>query len=108
MHMKGKPRTMQKDPRYSDLIPEIISCLQNSIGLAIRWGVPKEKIIVDPGFGFGKTPEHNLEILRRLKEFRVLGRPIMIGTSRKSTIGKILGLPADQRWKEQPPRWPRR
>ena len=67
------------------------------MGLAIRMGVPEDNIIVDPGFGFGKTPEHNIEILRRLKELKVLGRPIMIGTSRKSTIGKVLGLPPDQR-----------
>jgi len=97
MHMQGKPRTMQKNPRYDDLMPEIISYLQNSIGLAIKGGVPKENIIVDPGFGFGKSVEHNLEILRRLRELKVLGHPIMIGTSRKSTIGQVLGLPPDER-----------
>jgi dihydropteroate synthase len=97
MHMLGNPRTMQGNPRYKDLISDIISCLQNSIRLAIKGGVSESKIIIDPGFGFGKTVEHNLEILRRLKEFKVIGRPIMIGTSRKSTIGKILDLPADSR-----------
>ncbi len=97
MHMLGNPRTMQENPRYEDLIPEIISYLQNSISLAIKGGVSASRIIVDPGFGFGKTVEHNLEILRRLKEFKVLGRPVLIGTSRKSTIGKILNLPPDKR-----------
>ncbi len=97
MHMLGNPRTMQENPAYDDLIFDIISCLQNSITLAIKGGVLKSRIIVDPGFGFGKTVEHNLEILRRLKELKVLGCPILIGTSRKSTIGEILGLPPDKR-----------
>lgn len=97
MHIQGKPRTMQKNPRYKDLMSEIISYLQNSIELAIKSGVSKEKIIVDPGFGFGKTVEYNLEILRRLRELKGLGCPIMIGTSRKSTIGKVLNLPPDRR-----------
>jgi dihydropteroate synthase len=97
MHIQGKPRTMQKSPQYKDLIPEVISYLQNSITLAIKGGVPRENIIVDPGFGFGKTAEQNLELLRELRSLKVLGCPILIGTSRKSTIGKILDLPPDQR-----------
>jgi dihydropteroate synthase len=97
MHMLGNPRTMQENPRYEDLISEIISYLQNSISLAIKGGVSESRIIVDPGFGFGKTVEHNLDILRRLREFKVLGCPILIGTSRKSTIGKVLNLPPDKR-----------
>ena len=97
MHMLGNPRRMQENPRYEDLISDIISCLQNSITLAIKGGVKKSRIIVDPGFGFGKTVEHNLEILRRLRELKVLGCPVMIGTSRKSTIGSILDLPPDKR-----------
>ncbi len=97
MHMLGNPRTMQENPRYEDLISDIIFYLQNSISLAIKGGVPKSRIIVDPGFGFGKTVEHNLEILRRLKELKVLGCPILIGTSRKATIGSILNLPPDKR-----------
>jgi dihydropteroate synthase len=97
MHMLGNPRTMQENPRYEDLISDIISCLQNSITLAIKGGVQKSRIIIDPGFGFGKTVEHNLEILRRLGELKVLGCPVMIGTSRKSTIGSILDLPPDKR-----------
>jgi dihydropteroate synthase len=97
MHMLGNPRIMQENPRYDDLISDIISCLQNSITLAIKGGIKKSRIIIDPGFGFGKTVEHNLEILRRLKELKVLGCPVMIGTSRKSTIGSILDLPPDKR-----------
>lgn len=97
MHMLGNPRTMQENPRYADLISDIIFYLQNSISLAIKGGVSRSKVIVDPGFGFGKTVEHNLDILRRLKELKVLGCPILIGTSRKSTIGSILDLPPDKR-----------
>jgi dihydropteroate synthase len=97
MHMLGNPRVMQGNPVYGDLISDIISCLQNSISIAIKGGAQQNRIIVDPGFGFGKTVEHNLEILRRLKELKVLGSPIMIGTSRKSTIGRVLGLPPDKR-----------
>ncbi|MFZ2938149.1 MAG: dihydropteroate synthase [Candidatus Omnitrophota bacterium] len=90
MHMKGKPQTMQKKPLYSSLIGEIIEYLDKSINQAVCLGVNKEKIIIDPGIGFGKTPLNNLEILKDLKEFKILGRPILIGTSRKSFIGKIL------------------
>ncbi|MFH1710566.1 MAG: dihydropteroate synthase [bacterium] len=97
MHMLGKPGTMQENPKYKDLISDVISCLQNSITLAIKGGVKKSMIIVDPGFGFGKTVEHNLDILRRLREMKVLGCPILIGTSRKSTIGKVLNLPPEER-----------
>ncbi len=97
MHMLGNPRTMQKDPAYDDLIPDIISYLQNCITIAIKGGVKKSGIIVDPGFGFGKTVAHNLEILKRLRELKVLGCPVLIGTSRKSTIGAILDLPPDRR-----------
>lgn len=89
MHMKGTPRNMQKRPRYKSLIKDIISDLKKAIGLAKRAGVDENKIMIDPGIGFGKTAEHNLEILNRLGEFKRLGRPICIGTSRKSFIGKI-------------------
>jgi len=90
MHMKGKPENMQDDPRYTDIIAEISESLKTSIAMALSAGVLRENIIVDPGIGFGKTVEHNLEILRRLDEFRALGFPVCIGTSRKSFIGKIL------------------
>ncbi len=87
----------QKGTSYVDLVPEVIDSLRQSLELALGRGVPIENLIIDPGIGFGKTPEHNLMILRRLDEFEVLGRPILLGTSRKSVIGKVLGLPPDER-----------
>jgi dihydropteroate synthase len=85
------------EPRYHDLVTEVIADLAAAIERAVRAGVAREQIIVDPGFGFGKTPEHNVAILASLGRLRVLGRPILLGTSRKSTLGRILDLPADQR-----------
>jgi dihydropteroate synthase len=85
------------EARYANLIAEVLADLQAAIDRALAIGVPWESIIVDPGFGFGKTPEHNLELLRHLDAIRLLGRPILLGTSRKSTLGKVLDLPADQR-----------
>lgn len=87
----------QKGVLYRELIGDMVEYFRESITLAMEAGVTREKIIVDPGFGFGKTPELNLEVLRRLKELRCLGFPILIGTSRKSMIGKVLDLPVDQR-----------
>ncbi|MFA4991922.1 MAG: dihydropteroate synthase [Candidatus Omnitrophota bacterium] len=97
MHMKGEPGTMQDNPVYGDLIEEIIEKLRQLAERAEAGGVKKENIIVDPGIGFGKTLEHNLEILRRLGRFKVLGRPILVGPSRKAFIGKILGAEPDKR-----------
>jgi len=97
MHIKGTPRTMQQNPVYDDLLGEVIAYLRESIAIAERNGVPAERVIVDPGIGFGKTVRHNLELMARLRELEVLGRPILVGTSRKSTIGKITGKPADER-----------
>jgi len=91
MHMKGEPENMQDDPRYTDIIAEISASLKGSVDIAAKAGVLKENIIIDPGIGFGKTVEHNLEILRRLGEFLTLGFPICVGTSRKSFLGYILG-----------------
>lgn len=98
MHMKGEPRDMQQNPVYKNLMQEVRSGLEDSIGIAKKAGVKEEDIIIDPGIGFGKTIEHNLEILRRLAELKARGRPICVGISRKSFIGKILGLanPADR------------
>lgn len=90
MHIKGTPKDMQKNPQYDALIPEIIEYLRTSIVIAKNAGVRDDKIIIDPGIGFGKLPEHNLQILRDLKVFSLLGKPILIGVSRKSFIGKIL------------------
>jgi dihydropteroate synthase len=91
MHMKGTPRTMQKSPSYRDVVAEILDFFQEILKRAWRAGIERDNIMVDPGIGFGKSPEHNLEILRRLGEFRTLGRPLAIGTSRKSFIGRALG-----------------
>ena len=97
MHMKGTPRTMQRNPRYGDVVGEICRSLRKSLKIALRAGIPRDKIIVDPGIGFGKRPEHNMEILRRLDEFRSLGCALAIGTSRKSFIGHYLGRRVDER-----------
>ncbi len=97
MHMKGTPRDMQKDPQYRDLIGEILSFFRESISRADAAGVPADKIIIDPGIGFGKSFAHNLDILKGLESFKVLGKPIMVGVSRKSFLGKILDLPVDER-----------
>ncbi len=97
MHMKGKPRTMQKDPQYASLMDEIIASLEKAVLRGLDAGIPEEKIIIDPGIGFGKTLEHNLEIVNRLRDLKVLGRPVLIGTSRKSFIGKLLDAPAQDR-----------
>ncbi len=93
MHIKGTPRDMQKDPVYEDVIREITDSLHESIDIALRAGIPRNKILIDPGIGFGKTVEHNLIILRRLDELRILGCPLVLGTSRKRFIGTVLGSP---------------
>src|SRR6476660_6706664 len=85
------------EARYANLVAEVLADLQAAIDRALSAGVAWESIVVDPGFGFGKTPEHNLELLRHLDGFRLLGRPLLLGTSRKSTLGKVLDLPPDQR-----------
>jgi dihydropteroate synthase len=92
MHIKGTPRDMQQDPVYADVVGEVLAYLDEGIQLAERAGVDRERIMIDPGIGFGKTLEHNLEILNRLDEFRGLGRPIVLGTSRKKFIGTVLGI----------------
>ena len=97
MHMKGTPDTMQRNPKYHCLIQEIINSLKESIDSALASGVNREHIVIDPGIGFGKTTRDNLLILRSLSEFKSLGYPIMIGTSRKSVIGNVLKKPVDER-----------
>lgn len=92
MHIRGSPKDMQVNPVYRDLVPDIISELGESIKQAEAAGVDPAKIIIDPGLGFGKTYSHNIEILKRLKEFRVLGKPVLIGPSRKAFIGAALGI----------------
>jgi dihydropteroate synthase len=97
MHIQGTPRDMQKNPRYADVIGEISDYLEEAIARAEAAGIGRDQVVVDPGIGFGKKLEHNLEILRRLREFRCLGCPVMVGTSRKSMIGMVLDLPAEER-----------
>ena len=97
MHMRGTPKTMQQDPRYEDLMGEIIAYLREGIEKAEGAGVARQQVIVDPGIGFGKRLQDNLVILNRLSDLTVLERPIMIGTSRKSFIGALLGLEVHER-----------
>ena len=97
MHMQGTPRTMQEDPRYEDVVDDVKAFLAERLETALAAGVAEERIWLDPGIGFGKTLEHNLELLRRLGELRALGRPLVVGTSRKSFIGKIDGSEPTER-----------
>ena len=91
MHMLGTPRTMQDDPRYDDVAGEVAAFLEERLAFAVAAGIREERICLDPGFGFGKTPAQNLELLRRLDVLTALGRPVLVGVSRKSTLGKLLG-----------------
>lgn len=101
MHMQGTPRTMQKDPKYVDVVDEIDLFFRKRIHAAYAAGIAPTNVILDPGIGFGKTLEHNVEILRRLRELKALGRPLLIGVSRKSMLGKLSGEPvAEQRLPE--------
>jgi dihydropteroate synthase len=97
MHIKGTPKEMQKDPHYDDVIAEITEYLRQSIKMAEEAGISRERIIIDPGIGFGKRLQDNLNILKNLKEFSILECPILVGCSRKSFIGKILDLPVEER-----------
>jgi dihydropteroate synthase len=97
MHMLGEPRTMQRDPRYHDVVDDVKAFLEERMQAAVAAGVPEERIQLDPGIGFGKTVEHNLELLRRLNELVALGRPVVIGTSRKSFLGRLTGRDVTER-----------
>jgi dihydropteroate synthase len=94
MHMQGEPRTMQVEPRYDDVAAEVASFLEERMAFAVAQGVREERICLDPGIGFGKTVEHNVELLQRLEVLLALGRPVLIGFSRKSSLGKLAGDPA--------------
>jgi dihydropteroate synthase len=91
MHMLGEPRTMQQDPRYDDVVSDVKAFLEERLAFAVSEGIDEERVWLDPGIGFGKTVEHNLELLRRLDEIVAIGRPVVVGTSRKSFLGKIAG-----------------
>jgi dihydropteroate synthase len=94
MHMQGDPRSMQQDPRYDDVVGEVASFLEERAAFAVGAGVAEERIVLDPGIGFGKTPDHNLELARRLEAIVRIGFPVLVGFSRKSTLGRVLGAPA--------------
>ena len=97
MHIKGTPKDMQKNPHYDDLMGEITGYLSEAINVAEESGIDENKIIIDPGIGFGKRLEDNLEIIKKLSDLKSLGKPILVGVSRKSFIGKILELPENER-----------
>jgi len=94
MHMQGEPRSMQDDPRYDDVVSDVKAFLEARLAFAVAQGVREELVCLDPGIGFGKTVEHNLELVRRLDELVAIGRPVLVGFSRKSTLGRLLGDPA--------------
>ena len=91
MHMQGDPRTMQDDPRYDDVVSEVALFLEQRLAFAVTHGVREENVCLDPGIGFGKTLDHNLELLRRLDEIAALGRPVVVGVSRKSSLRRLVG-----------------
>jgi dihydropteroate synthase len=97
MHMLGEPRTMQQDPRYDDVVSDVKAFLEERLAFAVSEGIAEERVWLDPGIGFGKTLEHNLELLRRLGEIAAIGRPVVVGTSRKSFLGRLTGRDADER-----------
>ena len=97
MHMQGKPEDMQNNPRYEDIVDDVHHFLKGRIQAAVAQGIAFERIVIDPGFGFGKTLQHNLSLLRRLDQFNRLGVPVLVGISRKSMLGMITGNPVDQR-----------
>jgi dihydropteroate synthase len=97
MHMLGTPRTMQQDPRYDDVVSEVKAFLEARLAYAVGEGVAEERVMLDPGIGFGKTVEHNLELIRRLDEIVAIGRPVVFGVSRKSFLGKLTGRAVGER-----------
>jgi dihydropteroate synthase len=97
MHMLGEPRTMQEDPRYDDVVSDVKAFLEQRLAFAVEEGVPEDRVTLDPGIGFGKTLQQNLDLLRRLDEIAAIGRPVLVGTSRKSFLGKLTGRAVDDR-----------
>lgn len=97
MHMQGEPRTMQHEPRYNDVVAEVGAFLEERVAAAMAGGIARERIVIDPGFGFGKTVAHNFELLRKLDRIAALGLPVLAGWSRKSTLGAITGRAAEER-----------
>ena len=97
MHMQGTPRTMQREPRYDDVVAEVSEFLAARVRKCTESGLPEDLVVIDPGFGFGKTPAHNVELLANLRQLQAVGRPILIGVSRKSTLGEISGRDVNRR-----------
>ena len=91
MHMQGEPRTMQAAPHYEDVVSEVAAFLEERLAFAVAAGIPEERVCLDPGIGFGKTPDQNLELVRRLDRIVAIGRPVLVGLSRKSTLARVLG-----------------
>ncbi len=97
MHSLGRPQTMQDDPRYGDVVEDILAFFEEKLAMLVKAGLPEAHVVVDPGIGFGKRPEHNLAILRHLERFTALGRPVYLGVSNKSVFGAVLQLPVEAR-----------
>ncbi len=97
MHMQGSPRTMQREPRYDDVVAEVTQFLAGRVRECREARLAEDLIVIDPGFGFGKTPAHNIELLANLRQLQVVGRPVLIGVSRKSTLGEITGRDVNRR-----------
>ena len=97
MHMQGAPRTMQQEPSYDDVVGEVLAFLDERLAFAVAHGIREEQVLLDPGIGFGKTLEHNLLLIKHLDRFAALGRPLVLGTSRKRFLGAVLGAEPDQR-----------
>ena len=97
IHMQGLPRTMQERPVYADVVNDVVAFLEARVDACVAAGLPVGRIVVDPGFGFGKSPAHNIELLANLRQLRVRGRPLLVGISRKSTLGELTGRPTDER-----------
>jgi dihydropteroate synthase len=93
MHMQGEPRTMQRDPRYGDVASDVAAFLEERLAAAVDAGIAEDRVLLDPGIGFGKTVEQNFELVRRLDVLLALGRPVVVGFSRKSSLGRLLGDP---------------
>jgi dihydropteroate synthase len=97
MHMRGAPKTMQADPAYADVVAEVRDFLASRVAACVAAGIPRDRIVIDPGFGFGKTVEHNLTLLRELRTIAALGVPVLAGWSRKSSLGRITGRAPEER-----------
>jgi dihydropteroate synthase len=97
MHMQGQPRSMQNQPHYTNVVEEVLQFLQERVECCEATGISRDRIVIDPGFGFGKTLQHNLELFQALERFVATGLPVLVGVSRKSMIGQVLDIPVEER-----------